>query len=312
MTESARNHLNSQLILEIKGNALDDGPGIRSVVFFKGCPLSCLWCHNPESKKPEVEIGHDATACIGCGTCIKACPLGALGVENPFFIDRARCDLCFGCIEMCPSGALRRIGTPMTVADIVATVARDKPFYDASGGGVTLSGGEPTRAMTFAAELARALKGAGIPILLETCGAFHLQRFKEGLYPFLDMIYFDLKLMDDNAHRNYCGASNRGILENFRHLQQWALNGGTPVLARVPLIPGITDTGDNLRAVAAFLKQCGAGRVQLLPYHPLWQEKSRTIGRSAPMAAGTPLGQWLPPEALAESKAIFTREGISI
>lgn len=313
VTVPARNNLIPPLILEIKGNSLDDGPGIRSVIFFKGCPLACLWCHNPESKRTKMEIGHDATACIGCDTCIDACPRGALSAQNPFFIDRGQCDLCFECIDICPSGALRRIGTPMAVADIVTAVMRDKPFFDTSGGGVTLSGGEPTYAMDFAGELAAALKAAGIHVLLETCGAFPLQTFRKRLYPFTDMIYFDLKLMDDRAHRRYCGASNSTIVENFKQLQQWAHDGGVGVLARVPLIPGITDTPDNLQAMAAFLKQCRARKVQLLPYHPLWQEKIRTIGLSVPADADHDVMKgWLCPEALAQSQAIFTREGIEV
>ena len=313
MTVPARNNLKPPLILEIKGNSLDDGPGIRSVIFFKGCPLTCLWCHNPESKRTEEEIGHDASACIGCHTCIETCPAGALSAENPFFIDRTQCNLCFDCTDICPSGALRRIGASMAIDDIVAEVIRDKPFFDTSGGGVTLSGGEPTYAMAFAADLAAALKAAGIHVLLETCGAFSLQPFRERLYPFLDMIYFDLKLMDDRAHRRYCSASNSTIVENFKQLQQWAHGGGVPVLPRVPLIPGITDTTENLRAVAAFLKQCGAQKVQLLPYHPLWQEKTRTIGRPVPADANhTAMKDWLSPDALAQSQAIFTREGIDV
>ncbi len=302
--------MDRQLILEIKGNALDDGPGIRSVVFFKGCPLSCLWCHNPESKHPDVQIGHDAVACIGCGTCVDACRAGALSTKNPFFIDRTRCTLCFDCIEVCSSGALRRIGTPMTVADILTAVLRDKPFYVNSGGGVTLSGGEPTRAIDFTGNLAETLRAHGIHVLLETCGAFNLSCFRQRLYPFIDMIYYDLKLMDDQTHLRYCGVSNRTILENFRQLQHDAHPEGVPILARVPLIPGITDTTDNLRAMAVFLKECGAAQVQLLPYHPMWREKNRTIGIAAPTEGPEALAQWLPGERLAESTKIFEQEGI--
>ena len=313
MNASARANSHPPLILEIKGNSLDDGPGIRSVVFFKGCPLACLWCHNPESKRPGTEIGHDATACIGCGTCIESCPRGALSRDNPFFIDRAKCNLCFDCVEACPTAALRRIGTPMAIPDIVAAVSRDKPFYDSSGGGVTLSGGEPTRAMDFAAELAQALKKAGFHILLETCGAFRLQAFKQMLYPFVDLIYFDLKLMDDRAHQHYCGAANKIILDNFSQLHQSAALGGVPILPRIPLIPGITATPANLGATAAFLKRCGADRAQLLPYHPLWQAKNRTIGMPPPADGPTAaLGQWLSPQALSECAAVFTREGIAV
>jgi len=303
---------NFPLIFEIKGNALDDGPGIRSVVFFKGCPLSCLWCHNPESKRPDVEIGHDAAACIGCRTCMESCRFDAIAPENPYFIDRSRCTLCFDCVDACPSGALRRIGTPVSVAGIVKTVLRDKPFFDSSGGGVTLSGGEPTLSLAFAGELAEKLRENGIHVLLETCGAFSLSTFMQRLYPYLDNIYYDLKLMDDHAHQRYCGASNRTILDNFKTLHQNVQRGGVPVLGRVPLIPGITDTRENLAAVAAFLKQCGADHAALLPYHPMWREKNRTIGIAVPVDGENTLHEWLPEERLATCKAILTKAGIVV
>jgi len=208
--------LKQPLILEIKGNALDDGPGIRSVVFFKGCPLSCLWCHNPESKRMGMEIGFEAKTCVGCDTCINLCPENALSRENPFFIDRDACTLCFECVDACPSGALTRIGTYMSVEAIAEQVLRDKPFYDTSGGGVTLSGGEPTLVTGFAGELAARLKASGIHTLIETCGLFDLARFDESLYPYLDLIYFDIKLMDAALHAHYCGVANETILYNFR------------------------------------------------------------------------------------------------
>ena len=270
------------LILETKGNALDDGPGIRSVVFFKGCPLSCIWCHNPESKRAGMEIGFEAGKCVGCGTCMQICPEGALSRDNPFFIDRTLCSLCLQCVENCPSGALDRIGTPMAVEDVVAEVVRDKPFYDTSGGGVTLSGGEPTLFMDYTADLLKALKENGIHTLVETCGLFDINAFTEKLSPWIDTIYFDIKLMDPGAHKQYCGTSNTVILENFKELQKRAQNGGAVVVARTPLIRGITDTTDNLKAIAAFLKQCGADAVRLLPYHPLWKEKNCKLGIADP------------------------------
>ena len=161
MHEEIVNEINHRpLILDIKGNSLDDGPGIRSVIFFKGCPLACTWCHNPESKRFEAEISFDAKACIGCDACLSACPQDALSRDNPFFIDRRRCDLCFRCIDACHSGALSRVGQEMGIAEIVARVLDYKPFYDTSGGGVTLSGGEPTVYMDFASPIAFPAQGA--------------------------------------------------------------------------------------------------------------------------------------------------------
>ena len=152
MTENA---VKGPLILDIKGNSLDDGPGIRSVVFYKGCPLSCVWCHNPESKKSSVEISFDAETCINCGNCREVCPEYALDQGNPYYIDRNRCTLCFACVEACPSGALKRVGETMSIDRVLTKVLPDRPFFDASGGGVTLSGGEPTMYMEFTGQLLR-------------------------------------------------------------------------------------------------------------------------------------------------------------
>ena len=157
------------LILDIKGNSLDDGPGIRSVIFFKGCPLSCVWCHNPESKKTGAEIAFDGGRCIDCGTCREVCPEKALSRENPFYIDRSRCPLCFDCVQACPSGALEQVGKEMSINEILEKIVPDKPFFEVSDGGVTLSGGEPTLFMDFAAKLLVALKQQKIHTLVETC-----------------------------------------------------------------------------------------------------------------------------------------------
>tara|TARA_R110001592_G_scaffold52511_10_gene160717 strand:+ start:1389 stop:2120 length:732 start_codon:yes stop_codon:yes gene_type:complete len=238
------------LTLEIKGNSLDDGPGIRSVVFFKGCPLSCSWCHNPESKKLEAEISFDPEACVGSHTCFDVCPENALSLDNPLFIDRDACNLCFECVDQCPSGALERVGHEMDVAEIVQKALKDKPFFDSSGGGVTFSGGEPTLNMAFLSKAAQALKEKGVHVLIETSGQFNFDKFNTLVYPYVDLIYFDIKLMDKALHKKYCGPSNTTILKNFKKLQQLYLTGGVKILPRTPLIPNITDTPENLLAIA--------------------------------------------------------------
>ena len=243
------------LTLEIKGNSLDDGPGIRSVVFFKGCPLSCTWCHNPESKKIDVEISFDAEACVGSQTCFDVCPKNALSLDNPLFIDRDACNLCFECVEQCPSGALEQVGYKREVAEILKTALKDKPFYDSSGGGVTFSGGEPTLNMEFLADAAKALKEQGVHVLIETSGQFNLDKFNALVYPYIDLIYFDIKLVDKDLHKKYCGPSNTTILKNFKKLQQQYLAGGVKILPRTPLIPNITDTPENLYRFRLFLFQ---------------------------------------------------------
>ena len=266
------------LILDIKGNSLDDGPGIRTVVFFKGCPLSCVWCHNPESKSSKQEIGFDKKECVDCGTCRQVCPKKAINRNNPFYINREQCHLCFKCVDACPAGAITIIGKKMPVPTIVDIIKKDIPFFQHSHGGVTLSGGEPTLFMEFASELVQALKVLGIHTLLETCGYFNLTQFDSLLYPHLDQIYFDLKIMDAGEHKRYCGVPNHRILENFEQLYARSLNQGIPVLPRIPLIPGITTTRSNLEKVAVFLRANHVDRVALLDYNPLWVVKAEKVG----------------------------------
>jgi len=294
------------LILEIKGNSLDDGPGIRSVVFFKGCPLSCVWCHNPESKKPGKEISFDPKLCAGCDTCLDTCGEQSLSRKNPGFIDRDRCTLCYQCIDSCPSGALSRVGLEMSVQDIVRKILPDKPFFDNSGGGVTLSGGEPTMFMDFSSELLMKLKEAGIHTLLETCGMFKFDAFEKKLLPWLDTIYFDIKLMDPDQHRRECGVSNLMILRNFELL----LNAHPRIVPRTPLIPGITDTAANVRAIAAYLKGLGVHKAFLLSYNPLWFEKCNKIGVAPPFRSDDSKKTWMDRESLARAQEIFRENGI--
>lgn len=186
--------MENPLILAIKGNSLDDGPGIRSVVFFKGCPLSCVWCQNPEAKSTKLEISYETEECIRCDHCISICPKQALSRCNDYFIDRKRCDLCMKCVQECPAEALKQIGNKMDVNDIVREVRKDLPFFEISGGGVTLSGGEPTLFLSFLSCLLRELKRNGIHTLIETCGYFNLEKFMKYVYPYIDYIYYDIKL----------------------------------------------------------------------------------------------------------------------
>lgn len=304
--------METPLFLEIKGNSLDDGPGIRSVVFFKGCPLSCRWCHNPESKRPYPEIGFEAAECMGCDTCMETCQDSALSRENPFFIDRNKCSLCFACVATCPSGALSQVGSPMTIDSILQVVLKDKTFFNNSGGGVTLSGGEPSMFLNFTSGLLKALKKDGIHTLLETCGLFELTAFEEKLYPFIDTIYYDIKLIDAREHTEFCGAPNHRILANFRHLQEKYLHGAVEILPRTPLIPGITDTCQNLSGIAKFLLECKATSIQLLAYHPLWQAKGRKIGHRDPLGGRLEMKRFLSTEKQAACRGIFETAGIRV
>lgn len=299
------------LILDIKGNSLDDGPGIRSVVFFKGCPLSCAWCHNPESKKPGPEISFDQNECVGCDTCLSVCPEQALSRNLPFFIDRNRCTLCGACVESCPSGALAMVGKFMPVDDIAAVVVRDKPFYKNSGGGVTLSGGEPTLYMDFLSALLQRLKADGVHTLIETCGLFDFTMFSEKILPYTDAIYFDIKIHDPNRHKRFCGVRNDLILKNFARLNAAVSQNGVELLPRTPLIPGMTATKENLAAIAGFLKSQGVHEARLLAYNPLWHDKNAKIGLPDKLKENSAMRTWMSKEELAACTAIFAAFGIN-
>ncbi len=304
------------LILDIKGNSLDDGPGIRSAIFFKGCPLACVWCHNPESRKTGVELSYDAKACIDHGACSKRCEVGALSKRNPYYVDRAKCSLCFDCVDVCPSTALSRVGNEMSVEEILSKVIKDKPFYDNSGGGVTISGGEPTLYMEFATELLKQLKSQGIQTLLETCGHFNFEKFKDLMLPFLDIIYFDIKIFDKDSHKQYCGKTNTVILENFSKLYRYLSRSEearkVELLPRIPLIPTLTDNELNIYAIANYLSNLGVTQAAQLSYNPLWHEKSDKIGVDNPCKDDTVMKSWIEQEKEARCREIFIEAGIDL
>jgi pyruvate formate lyase activating enzyme len=289
------------LILYIKRNCLDDGPGIRTTVFFKGCPLSCAWCHNPESRRATPELSFSPDKCIGCETCVATCPHGATGRDNPGFIDRGKCKLCFSCAAACPSRARERLGVEMAADEIITMLKRDMPFFRTSGGGVTLSGGEPSLYMDFCSELLQKSKAIGVHTLIETCGQFDYNNFECKLMPFLDAIYADVKLVDSAAHEKYCGIGNEKIIVNIKSLIAAESAGGAPVLPRVPLVPGVTATDANLAGIAEFLKDCGARRVALLPYNPTWHGKSLSIGA----APAFETDKWMGADEIARCRAHF-------
>jgi len=304
------------LILDIKGNALDDGPGIRSVVFFKGCLLNCDWCHNPESISKDGEISFEAKECLGfdsCGTlCQESCSEQAITFNNKELIDRDKCTLCYQCVEACPSTAITQVGEMMSVDEICQRVLKYKSFYDSSGGGVTLSGGEPTLHMEFVSALLKKLKANGVHTLLQTCGLFPYDKFIDLLYPWLDTIYFDIKLYDEDQHRQYCGASNDAILSNFVKLHQRYLEGGVEVLARTPLVPGITDSESNLKAIAQFLKAHNVSRTELMTYNPIWQDKRDKLGYSVNTDSENDhsLKQWMSQTQIEQCENIFKDAGL--
>jgi pyruvate formate lyase activating enzyme len=302
---AARNRTELPLILEIKGNSLDDGPGIRTVIFFKGCPLSCSWCHNPECKSIAQEISFDPELCIDCESCLETCKRGALEPNNPYYINRDICNLCFDCVETCPSGALARVGRYMKVDEVVAAIEKDQPFFRTSGGGVTLSGGEPLLFIDYVSGLLKKLKKMGVHTLIETCGYFNFKEFNIKILPWVKTIYFDLKLFDATEHKEHCGVDNALILENFEKLSRARARSGIELLARIPLIPGITATNENLSKLAAFLEENGAKEIALLEYNPLWLEKSRKIGRENVLAFRGSVTTWMKAAEMQRCRSIF-------
>ena len=270
---------NLPLIVDIKRHSLEDGPGIRSVVFFKGCPLRCIFCQNPEAQDPEVEIAFSARECIHCGSCAEACPQGAIDLEDPGRIHREMCIRCGRCVSACPGKGLRLIGSYYPVEGLAELLLRDLPFYRHSGGGVTLSGGEPTLYPDYLEPLLKRLKARGIHLVLETSGFFDYEVFGEKILPYIDLIYYDIKIADPELHREYIGKTNYRILDNLYRLLQ---EKGVEVHPRVPLIPGITATRANLSAIVDLLCEAGAENVSLLPYNPMGIEMAVNLGLPKP------------------------------
>jgi pyruvate formate lyase activating enzyme len=266
------------LVAEIKRNSLDDGPGIRSVVFFKGCVLNCVWCHNPECIGSTLELMQLTESCLGCGDCADTCPQEALTFNGHPVIDRDKCDCCGECALACPADSLKLVGRKLTARNLANELAEDLPFFANSGGGVTLSGGEPTLFMAYCTDLARELKSRGIHICLETCGNFDWKKFEPKLLPLLDLVYIDLKLIDEAEHKKYTGKTNRKILANISNLIESDI---PEFLVRIPLIPGVNTSKENLVRSAKWLKAAGINRIALLPYNPTWINKANGIAHDS-------------------------------
>ena len=256
-------------IFDLQRYAVHDGPGIRTLVFFKGCPLRCAWCCNPESRLAWPELLRRPALCASCGSCIAACPAGAIRRDDRGgpAIDRRLCRACpgFACAEACPNDALARVGREADARELLAQIEQDRDFYRNSGGGVTFSGGEPFMQPGFLGELLAGCRELDIDTAVETCGHASTEDLL-ALDSSVDLFLFDLKVLDPERHRALTGQDNRLILENFRRLA-----GRCPakLVARLTVVPGVSDVPENLSALASFLRQCGIGAVELLPYHPL-------------------------------------------
>jgi len=263
------------LIFDIQRFSLGDGPGIRTVVFFKGCPLHCLWCHNPESQNPSPELLFRYMRCISCMDCIPKCPRDAItDLGEPLAIDRGKCDVCGICVEVCPSHALEICGRKMSIEEVIREVLRDRVFY--RYGGVTLSGGEPLYQYSFVSRLLRELKKHGVHTVVETCGHVPREAFEE-VAGYIDLLYYDLKALDDERHKMFTGVSNKLIISNLEYLAGKDVD----IIIRTPVVPGYNfiDIESEICRLIEYVDSLGIDRLELLPYHRFGEEKYRMLGR---------------------------------
>jgi pyruvate formate lyase activating enzyme len=306
----------SGTVLNIQRFSVHDGPGIRTVVFLKGCSLRCLWCSNPESLSKSVQIGVYARRCLGvdkCRACLDAAPdPGVFEVQDGRVtaIRARRAERYLRCAEACPTGALKVWGRHVTVAEVMNEVVADRSFYESSGGGLTLSGGEALLQPKFAAELLKAARAEGVGTCMETALNVRSDALDEVL-PLLDMIFCDLKLLDPAAHRRCTGASNERILANLRKV----VASGVRTVIRIPVVPDHNGAESDLRATARFVAEELGGRVaqvQLLPFRKLGEDKYQALGMRYPMRdfAAPPRESWEP--ALLRAAGIMSEYGLNV
>ena len=282
-----------------------DGPGIRTTVFLKGCPLSCWWCHNPESQSARPQLMFRPNLCNQCLTCLSVCEQGAISARDGIVsTDLDKCTLCQACAEACYTGAREIVGREMTVAEVMAQVERDIPFYDESGGGVTLSGGEPLLQRDFSLALLQACKEKDIHTAVDTSG-FAPWQVLDRIRPYVDVFLYDLKLIDAARHQEFTGASNVLILQNLRALAER----GHTIAVRVPIIPGINDDDETLRQIGTFAAALPRlSSVSILPYHQAGVEKYRRLHQAYRLPDARPPSD----ERMAEIAHTLQRFGLQV
>ena len=267
-------------VFNIQSYSIHDGPGIRTTVFVKGCPLRCIWCANPESNAAYPELMTYSSKCTGCGSCVPACPKGAISIqphEDKYIAitDRTKCVNCGACVSVCPNDAREIAGKEMTVREVIDKVKGDKLFFDGSGGGMTISGGEALAHPKFSANLFAAAHAEGIHTAIESC-SFAAREVVDLVLPHVDLALLDVKHMDSAAHEKLVGVPNESILENIRHIHD---DLHVPVILRMPTIPGCNDSIENLHAVGRFAASLGPDvSVNLLPFHKLGESKNESLG----------------------------------
>ncbi|UBM63138.1 glycyl-radical enzyme activating protein [Candidatus Sulfidibacterium hydrothermale] len=281
MTET--NAINARL-LEIQRMSTEDGPGIRTTVFLKGCSLHCSWCHNPESISPASQLYWIRTNCMGCQLCVEACPNKALSyTDNQIVIDRTLCEACGICVEECPTGALEIWGDEVTVDELAEEVLKDKIYFEKSGGGVTVSGGEPALQAGFVAAFLKKMKENGIHTAVDTCGQASPAAY-EKMLPYTDLLLFDIKEIDSRKHQEFTGSHNEKILNNLLTISEWMKVHGLPkaLWIRTPVIPDATDTEENIAGIGRFLAENGLhpDRWELCAFNNLCNDKYQRLGIS--------------------------------
>ncbi|TXT66204.1 MAG: Benzylsuccinate synthase activating enzyme [Promethearchaeota archaeon] len=266
------------IIFDIQQYAIYDGPGIRTIVFMKGCPLSCIWCQNPESQQLEPQLAYFQEKCGLCGKCVEICPENALILsDNRIIREKKLCKKCGACVKICPNNVMEIIGEEKSIQDIIEIILRDKPFYDNSGGGITVSGGEPTMQKEFLMNLLKNVKKEGIHTAIETCGYFNSEMVDK-LVSVADLFLFDIKHIEADLHEHYTGVSNENILYNFHRI--YKLVGPERIICRIPLIPGFNTDQKTIQGIIDFLKEIRfTGSVHLMPYNRMAKTKYEKIGK---------------------------------
>jgi pyruvate formate lyase activating enzyme len=262
----------SGVIFNIQHYSIHDGPGIRTTVFLNGCPLKCFWCQNPESQSFKPVLFFNAERCTGCGMCVDVCPENAISInDNISLTDRKLCKACGTCAEVCPNEARSIMGRHMTASEVFEDVNGDAIFYQNSGGGVTLSGGDPTAQPEFSISILKLCREAAIHTAIETCGFARWEVLKS-ILEYTDLVLFDIKHMDPEKHKEYTGVSNELILDNLKKIKKEL---GLPILIRLPIMPGYNDSAENMEMTARFISNEleNVEKVHLLPYHRLGETK---------------------------------------